>query len=135
MFCEKFSKKKFVLGNVLYILVLFILLLVSRFMENSASFIQGLLSGYILVWVIYIIFGLRELRKPSYATDERFQMIITRSASLTLGIVILFLAFFIIMLFSNWLVITIPLKDFCAMLLFGIMILNLVIYLIMNKLH
>ena len=99
MFCEKFSKKKFVLGNVLYILVLFILLLVSRFMENSASFIQGLLSGYILVWVIYIIFGLRELRKPSYATDERFQMIITRSASLTLGIVILFLAFFIIMLF------------------------------------
>ncbi|GEM_PF-5867414 len=134
MSCKEFSKKKFIFGNGLYLFALITLIAVSSYMKVSGAFTKGLLTGFISVWVIYLIWGLRELRKPTYSTDERFQLIIAKASSLTLGIIILLLAFFIILLHSNWLVITISLKSFCVILLYTIMILHLTVYLIINKL-
>lgn len=47
--------------------------------EGSVTFFKGIAGGIAAVWLLFPIFGIREMRKPSYVFDERLKEVVLKS--------------------------------------------------------
>jgi len=79
---SRMTLKVFVFTNLVYALLVPAATLIVPHLHlspGSVSFFKGVATGIAVVWLLFVIFGIRETRKPSYVFDERFKSIILKS--------------------------------------------------------
>ena len=79
---SRMTLKLFVITNLIYALLVAAATLIVPHLDlspRSVVFFKGVASGIAVVWLLFVFFGIREMRKPSYVFDERFKKIILRS--------------------------------------------------------
>ncbi len=88
--------KGLVIGNLVFLFVLVNLLVSANVLTFKMEYLFGVLAGFIMVWVIYNIYAVREIRKPGYKMDERMKLILQKSGFAAFFIFYIIAAFFAI---------------------------------------
>lgn len=108
--------KSFVVTNILIAAILLNLLFFASFLKAGGAFTAGLEVGVGVGWILYLVLGLIELRRPGRTLDERQVAILTKACAFAFCLVMLAASVLQVLLRSESLGLALEAKD-CASLL------------------
>lgn len=125
--------KGLVITNGVFLFVLVNIFLLSALLEFNIDYIKGVTSGFVLVWIIYNIYAIKEIRKPGYKMDERMKLILEKSFSYAFIVFFLIAAFFSIISHATNIYIEITVSNLSPMAVNLMFVIFFVIFLILKR--
>jgi len=125
--------KGLIITNGVFLFVLVNIFLLSALLEFNIDYIKGVISGLVLVWIIYNIYAIKEIKRPGYKMDERMKLILGKSFSFSFIVFFLIAAFFSIISHAANIKIEITVSNLSAMAVNLMFIIFVIIFLTLKR--
>jgi len=127
------NRKTFIVTNVIIGVVSVNVFILTRLLETSLAFSLGLYTGLLAGWLLYFFRGLKEIKRLTYNTDERTQLIVQKAGSLAFWVVLSLMALFVIISYSPKVTISFKSREWGVLVMNSMLALYGVFFMILNR--